>query len=323
MARPQLEIVHVGSACRDIDPADPRGWRLGGGVTYAALTTARLGLRTAAIVGADADAAASAELDTLRDAGVDVLVVPLEEGPVFHNVETPKGRVQTCIQRGVPLSIPTVPTGWLAAAGWSIVPVADEIPDAWADVIPTGAYVAVAWQGFLRVLEPGERIVRRAPRPSPILHRADLVGREPPRRAARDPGLGALRVAPSRRGPADHSWRVGRAAGGGGSGRTGRDGRAICRRRPAGSSTRPVPATRSSPPSSRRRCARRSPGVDGRAAASTFGSRRRRARWSSRGTASPASRTGPRSTCGGRRERIRRAVLPAVPDQVGIVERPD
>ena len=130
MARPQLEIVHVGSACRDIDPSDPRGWRLGGGVTYAALTTARLGLRTAAIVGADAEAAASAELDTLRDAGVDVLVVPLEEGPVFHNVETPKGRVQTCIQRGVPLPIPPIPVGWLAAAGWSIVPVADEIPDA-------------------------------------------------------------------------------------------------------------------------------------------------------------------------------------------------
>ena len=117
MARPQLEIVHVGSACRDVDPSDPRGWRLGGGVTYAALTTARLGLRTAAIVGADADAAASTELDALRDAGVDVQVVPLEEGPVFHNVETPKGRVQTCIQRGVPLPIPPIPVGWLAAAG--------------------------------------------------------------------------------------------------------------------------------------------------------------------------------------------------------------
>jgi len=148
MARPQVEIVHVGSACRDIDASDPRGWRLGGGVTYAALTTARLGLRTAAIVGADADAAASAELDTLRDAGVDVLVVPLEEGPVFHNVETAKGRVQTCIQRGVPLAIPLIPVGWLAAAGWSIVPVADEIPDAWAEVIPSGAYVAVAWQSI-------------------------------------------------------------------------------------------------------------------------------------------------------------------------------
>ena len=44
-----IEIVHVGSACRDLATDDPRGWRLGGGVTYAALTTARLGLRTAAV----------------------------------------------------------------------------------------------------------------------------------------------------------------------------------------------------------------------------------------------------------------------------------
>jgi hypothetical protein len=30
-ARP--DVVVVGSAARDIDPTDPRGWRLGGGVT--------------------------------------------------------------------------------------------------------------------------------------------------------------------------------------------------------------------------------------------------------------------------------------------------
>ena len=41
MARPRVEVVHVGSACRDVVPEDPRGWRLGGGVTYASLTTAQ------------------------------------------------------------------------------------------------------------------------------------------------------------------------------------------------------------------------------------------------------------------------------------------
>ena len=54
MARRAIEVVHVGSSSRDLTPDDPRGWRLGGGVTYAALTTARLGLRTAAVVGVDA-----------------------------------------------------------------------------------------------------------------------------------------------------------------------------------------------------------------------------------------------------------------------------
>ena len=78
----RVEVVHVGSACRDVAPDDPRGWRLGGGVTYAALTTARLGLRTAAVVGVDALASTARELDDLRDAGVDILRVDLPEGPM-------------------------------------------------------------------------------------------------------------------------------------------------------------------------------------------------------------------------------------------------
>ncbi len=176
MARPSVEVVHVGAACRDITPDDPRGWRLGGGVTYAAMTTARLGLRTAAVVGVDAEANGAPELDALRDAGVDLLRVPLWEGPVFHNVETPSGRVQTCVQVGTPLPVHDLADAWRSAPGWSIVPVADEVPDAWAALIPHGAYVAVAWQGFLRELAAGQRVTRRAPRPSPLVARADLIG---------------------------------------------------------------------------------------------------------------------------------------------------
>src|SRR5439155_22807898 len=52
-ADPAPDVVVVGAAARDIAPDDPRGWRLGGGVSYSALTTARLGLRTAALVGVD------------------------------------------------------------------------------------------------------------------------------------------------------------------------------------------------------------------------------------------------------------------------------
>jgi hypothetical protein len=95
---------------------------------------------------------------------------------VFHNRETPKGRVQTSVQTGIPLSIPSVPESWLAAPGWSLVPVAGELSDAWAQAVPDGAHLAVAWQGFLRELVAGEQVRRRPPRPSAILRRADLVG---------------------------------------------------------------------------------------------------------------------------------------------------
>ncbi len=173
---PRVEVVHVGSAARDIAPEDPRGWRLGGGVTYAALTTARLGLRTAAIVGVDDEAGRAHELEMLRDAGVDILRVELTESPVFHNVETPSGRVQTVVARGIPVPLVPLPASWLSAAAWSLVPVADEVGDGWAGRPAPDAVVAVAWQGMLRHLVAGEHVERSAPTGRALLRRADLVG---------------------------------------------------------------------------------------------------------------------------------------------------
>jgi hypothetical protein len=176
MPRPAVEVVHVGSASRDLAGDDPRGWRLGGGVTYAALATARLGLRTAAVIGVDELAHEAPELDTLRAAGVDLLPVRLARGPVFENRETAKGRVQTAVVAGMPLPVVGVPDSWRAASGWSLVPVAGEVDEAWLDPIPDAAIVGVGWQGFLRHLADGERVGRRAPEPNGVLRRADLVG---------------------------------------------------------------------------------------------------------------------------------------------------
>ena len=176
MARPRIEVLHIGSACRDLTPEDPRGWRLGGGVTYAALTTARLGLRTAALIGADEAGAAADELDLLRDAGVDLRLERLPEAPIFDNRETPAGRVQICHAVGRPLPVRSLPAPWLDAAAWSLVPVAGEVGEDWATLIPDGAYVSVGWQGMLRDLAADRRVARRAPSPSPLVRRADLIG---------------------------------------------------------------------------------------------------------------------------------------------------
>lgn len=175
MPRPSIEVVHVGSASRDVAPEDPRGWRLGGGVTYAALATGRLGLRTAAVIGVDGLARRAHELDRLRGAGVDLLLVDLAGGPVFHNVETPEGRVQTAIEVGQPLPVVPVPDSWRAATGWSLVPVAGEVTEGWLSTIRDDALVALGWQGFLRDLADGQRVARRSPSRSPLLERADLV----------------------------------------------------------------------------------------------------------------------------------------------------
>jgi sugar/nucleoside kinase (ribokinase family) len=177
IARP--DAIVVGSAARDVTAADRRGWRLGGGVTYGALTLARLGLRVGAVVGVDEPGSAAVELDLLREAGADVRLVHLERTPVFENVETSAGRVQTCLEPGQPLPVEALlalPPDWQTASTWLLAPVADELPDAWALVPPPGATVGLGWQGILRELGRGLRVTRRPPRPSALISRADVVG---------------------------------------------------------------------------------------------------------------------------------------------------
>jgi sugar/nucleoside kinase (ribokinase family) len=173
------DVVVVGCAARDVTAADRRGWRLGGGVTYGALTLARLGLQVGAVIGVDGPGTGAVELDLLREAGADVRLVHLDRSPVFENVETPAGRVQTCIEPGEPLPIGALrdlPPDWRAAQTWLLAPVADELSEGWASIPPRGATVGLAWQGILRELGRGLRVRRRPPRPSALVSRADVVG---------------------------------------------------------------------------------------------------------------------------------------------------
>jgi sugar/nucleoside kinase (ribokinase family) len=169
-------VVVIGAACRDLVDDDPRGWRLGGGASYSALALARLGLSVGALVVADDEAATSSELDLVRDAGVDVRVVPSSRGPVFINVETPTGRIQQTPQISDMVDPALLPDAWRNAQAWMLVPVAAEVGDEWATVPRADALVAVGWQGLLRVLEPGAHVRHLAPGPGPIVRRADLIG---------------------------------------------------------------------------------------------------------------------------------------------------
>src|SRR3954453_18737192 len=109
---PEGRVIVVGAASRDIARDDARGWRLGGAVTYAALTLAHLGFRVGAVIGLDAAATDAAELDLLRTAGVDLAPVALERGPVFENLQPPGGRVQHCLQVSDPIVPSALPPGW-------------------------------------------------------------------------------------------------------------------------------------------------------------------------------------------------------------------
>lgn len=169
-------VVVAGAASRDLVADDPRGWRLGGGAVYGALTLARLGLRVVAVLGLDAAAAEAEELAALRSADVEVRAVRLERGAVFENLETPAGRRQRC--RSWPDPIPPAlvePTIAAAADGWLLAPIAAELPGGWARLARPDALVALSWQGLLRRRAKGEGVARRGPRAGPLLARADLV----------------------------------------------------------------------------------------------------------------------------------------------------
>jgi sugar/nucleoside kinase (ribokinase family) len=172
---PQPRVVVVGAASRDVTDDDPRGWRLGGSVTYGALTLARLGVRTGAVIGLDALAAEARELRTLRSEGVDVVPVPLQHGPVFVNRERAAGRLQQCVDAADPVAAEACPETWRAVRHWLLGPVAAELPEPWAAVPPGDAVVALGWQGLLRSVVPGQPVRGIAPAPSRLLARADLV----------------------------------------------------------------------------------------------------------------------------------------------------
>ena len=169
------DVVVVGAATRDLNDEDPRGWLLGGGVTFGALALARMGLRTGVVLGLDEEAAGARELDLIRSAGALIVEVPLEHGPVFTNLETLSGRIQICGSTSDPIPLSVLPSEWREAPAWVFAPIASEIPDGWADVPSEQSCVAFGWQGVLRELEAGERVRPRIPGPSPFLARADIV----------------------------------------------------------------------------------------------------------------------------------------------------
>lgn len=169
------DVVVVGAATRDLNDEDARGWLLGGGVTFGALALARMGLHIGVVLGCDEAASRARELDLIRDAGAEIVEVPLERGPVFLNVETLAGRVQTCESTSDAIPTDALPDAWRSASTWLLAPVAAEVPHAWADVPPADACVAFAWQGDLRELANGARVRPKVPAPSPLLARADIL----------------------------------------------------------------------------------------------------------------------------------------------------
>jgi sugar/nucleoside kinase (ribokinase family) len=165
----------VGAASRDIDRSDPRGWRLGGAVTYAALAIARLGLPARVLIGVDDEAAAAHELGLLLAAGCEIELARLERGPVFDNQETPAGRSQVAHSSSDRIPLRELPRRWRDSDAALLGPVADELGPAWASAFSSTTLIGLGWQGLLRRLEPGRPVELLPVRPLALIARADIA----------------------------------------------------------------------------------------------------------------------------------------------------
>ncbi|HEY7025592.1 MAG TPA: PfkB family carbohydrate kinase [Candidatus Limnocylindrales bacterium] len=171
----QPTLVVVGAATRDIAADDPRGWKLGGGVTYSAIAAARLPVSVKALIGVDELAATAQELDAIRRSGVDVRLVQLPIGPVFDNRRTPNGRRQFAVAPSDPLSVADLPEEWRSPGAALLAPVAGELSQEWSTAFAPATYLTLAAQGLLRRLHPGREVVRLAFEHGPIIQRADAI----------------------------------------------------------------------------------------------------------------------------------------------------
>jgi len=185
----QPTLVVVGAATRDIAPDDRRGWKLGGGVTYSSIAAARLPVTVRALIGVDELAATAEELDAIRDAGVDVRLIPLASGPVFDNRRTQSGRQQFSVAASDLISPALLPEDWRAPDAALLAQVAGELSEDWSAAFAPATFMTLSAQGLLRRLHPGEEVVRLAFEHGPIIHRADAVALSPEDVAAGAPPI--------------------------------------------------------------------------------------------------------------------------------------
>lgn len=170
----QPDFLAIGHVSRDLLPNG--SWRLGGAVTYAALTATRLGLRAAIITSAPTDLLPA--LDAILP-DIPISIAAAAEATTFENIYTSVGRQQFLRGRAALLTHDHVPAAWRDTRIVLLAPIAQEVDPSLATEFPH-ALVAAAPQGWLRQWDE-EGLVSPAPLAHPKLLpqlRALILSRE-------------------------------------------------------------------------------------------------------------------------------------------------
>lgn len=135
-----VEYLLIGHVAVDLTPS---GVRLGGTVSYAALTARALGMSVGIVTSAGRDA----PLQALN--GIQIINTPTEYSTVFENTYTENGRIQTLHHQAGLINFEHVPQVWRNAPIIHLAPIAQELDAGLAKQFPT-SLVGVTPQGWMR-----------------------------------------------------------------------------------------------------------------------------------------------------------------------------
>ncbi|MGQ9490994.1 MAG: PfkB family carbohydrate kinase [Anaerolineae bacterium] len=161
----------------------PEGFRLGGTVSFAAVTALRLGLRPGIITRGSAEGLRNGEtqVDGLLTpavgplAGVPIRLLPSSVSTTFVNIYQGGQRTQLIEALAEPITPDALPDGWTAAPIVLLGPIAREVPAEWTARFPT-ALLGVTPQGWLRAWDAAGRVhPSRWENAGPFLERADVI----------------------------------------------------------------------------------------------------------------------------------------------------
>jgi sugar/nucleoside kinase (ribokinase family) len=152
------ELLFVGHVTCDLVTADPHSaCRLGGTVSFAAVTAVQLGRRPTVLT----RAAATTDLSELPP-GIDLHVLPSPVTTTFANVYTDHGRIQYCYSQALPITAADIPPALRRARAVLLGPLVNEItPDVAALFSDESLLIAVP-QGWMRRWDDTGRVHAKA-----------------------------------------------------------------------------------------------------------------------------------------------------------------
>lgn len=149
------DFLAIGTVSRDIAEPDPAtdAYVLGGTVSFAAVTAARLGRRPVVLTRAGQDV----DLAVLRGLA-DVCALPSERTTTFANIYTANGRVQYCYTPSPPISAADVPPHLRSPHIALLGPLANEVQAEVAAIFDAKTIVAAVPQGWMRCWDSEGRV---------------------------------------------------------------------------------------------------------------------------------------------------------------------